>query len=96
MAAQAALNAETGRCIALRVEIKNEHLLADGCKRGAEIDRGRGFSHPALLIGDGDHPRRRGEGMRRCACVIGRGLRVLIHCIASATGVAGMANRLRL
>ena len=48
-----ALNAESGRGIALRIEIDDQHLLAHRRERGAEIDRGRGLPDPALLIGDG-------------------------------------------
>ena len=57
----AAVDAEAGRGIALRVEIDDQHLLADGGERGAEIDRRRRLADAALLVGDRKHPRRLGE-----------------------------------
>src|SRR5712672_641744 len=57
------VDAEPGRGIALRIEVDDEHALADGGERGAEIDRGRGLADAALLVGDRQHPRRR-RGVR--------------------------------
>ena len=51
-AAVAAIDAEAGRGVALRIEIDDQYLLADGGERGAEIDRGRGLADAALLVGD--------------------------------------------
>ena len=62
----AAIDAKPGRGVALGIEIDDQHLLADGRERGAEIDRGRGLADAALLIGDGKdagRPRRSG-----CSC----------------------------
>ena len=51
-AAVAAVDAEAGGGVALRIEIDDQHALADRRQRGAEIDRGRGLADPALLIGE--------------------------------------------
>jgi hypothetical protein len=51
-AARAAVDAEPGRGVALRVEIDDQHMLADGGQGCAEIDRGRGLADAAFLIGD--------------------------------------------
>ena len=40
-----------GRRVALRVEIEDQHLLADGRQRRAEIDGRRGLADAALLVG---------------------------------------------
>ena len=56
-----AVDAEPGRGIALRVEIDDQHMLADRRERGAEIDGGRGLADPALLVGEGEHPGDRGR-----------------------------------
>ena len=50
--AVAAVDAEPGRGVALRIEIDDQHALADGGQRGAEIDRGRGLADAALLVGE--------------------------------------------
>ena len=55
-----AVDAEPGRGIALRIEIDDQHPLADGGERGAEIDRRRGLADAALLVGDRQHPRQAG------------------------------------
>ena len=47
-----AANAEAGAGIALRIEIDNQHALANGGKRGAEIDGGGRFSDAAFLVGN--------------------------------------------
>ena len=54
-----AVDAEPGRGIALRVEVDDQHVLADRGERGAEVDRGRGLADAALLVGERDHARRR-------------------------------------
>ncbi len=68
-----AVDAETGRGIALRIEIDDEDFLADGGERGAEIDRRRGLADAALLIGDRKHSRWFGE--LHLGRAIGRGKR---------------------
>ena len=50
--AVAAINAETGRRVALRIKIDDQHPLADGGQSGAQIDRGRGLADATLLIGE--------------------------------------------
>src|SRR6478736_977244 len=60
--ARFALDAQTGRCIALRVEVDDQHMLPDRSERRAEIDCGRGLADAALLIGDGQRPR--ADGLR--------------------------------
>ena len=59
VAAAAPINAKTGRGIALRVEIDDQHLFADGGERGAEVDRCRRLADPALLVRDCEHRARR-------------------------------------
>jgi len=61
-AARLALDAEPGRGVALRIEIDDQHVFADGGERGAEIDRGRGLADAALLVGDRQHARACGLG----------------------------------
>ena len=46
-------DAETGRGVALRVEVDHQHPVAERRQRGAEVDRGRGLADAALLVGDG-------------------------------------------
>ena len=56
------IDADGGRQVALRVEIDQQHPLAELRQRRAEIRRRRGFADPALLIGhgyDGSHLGRR-------------------------------------
>ena len=50
--AAAAVDAEAGRGVALRIEIDDQHALADRGQRGAEIDRGGGLADAALLVGE--------------------------------------------
>ena len=47
-------DADAGRGVALRIEIEDQHLLADRRQRGAEVDGGGGLADAALLVGDGD------------------------------------------
>ncbi len=49
--AVAAVDAEPGRGVALRIEIDDQHPLADGGQCRAEIDRGRCLADPTLLVG---------------------------------------------
>ncbi len=65
----AAIDAETGRGVALRIEIDDQDVFADGGERRAEIDGRRGLADAALLIGDGEYPGR----LCRLRCAIGRG-----------------------
>jgi hypothetical protein len=60
--AAAAIDAEPGRGIALRIEIDNQHPLADRGQRGAEIDRGGGLADTALLVGERQDARMAGRG----------------------------------
>ncbi len=50
--AVAAIDAEAGGGVALRIEIDDQHALADGGQCGAEIDRGGGLADAALLVGE--------------------------------------------
>src|SRR6478672_6168879 len=50
-AAVAPIDAEPGRGIALRIQVDDQHALADRCERGAEIDRGGCLADAALLVG---------------------------------------------
>src|SRR5918995_1066396 len=52
-----AVDAEPGRGIALRIEIEDEHLLADGRKRGSQVDRRCGLADAALLVGEHQNAR---------------------------------------
>src|SRR5262249_57425574 len=52
---RALVDAETRARVALRVEVDDEHALADRCERGAEIDGGRGLADAALLVGEREH-----------------------------------------
>ena len=58
MLAALAVDAKAGRGVALRIEIEDQHGLADGGECGAQIDRGRGLADAALLVGDGENARR--------------------------------------
>src|SRR5215471_14082356 len=49
------VDAEARGCVALRVEIDDEDLLAYGGECRAEIDGRGGLAHAALLIGKGEH-----------------------------------------
>jgi hypothetical protein len=85
-AARAAIDAETGRGVALRIEIDDEDVLADGGERGTEVDRSRGLSDPALLIGDPEHTRRaplaRADAFRKgndASGIIGHGIASILR-----------------
>ena len=41
--------------IALRVEIDQQHLAPGRCQRGGQVHTGGGFTHAALLVGNGDN-----------------------------------------
>ena len=49
------IDAEPGAGIALRIEVDDQHALADCRERCAEIDGGRGLADAAFLIGKGEH-----------------------------------------
>src|SRR4029453_2546980 len=51
-----------GRGVALRVDVEDQHLLADGGQRGTEIDGSGGLADATLLIGDGKDAERAGHG----------------------------------
>ena len=82
-AARLALDAEPGRGVALRVEIDDQDMLADGGERGAEIDGGRGLADAALLVGDRQHARAGASAAGCPACgngtTSGRSLGVVGH-----------------
>ena len=46
--------ANTAGGVGLRVEIEEQHALAEGGEAGGKIDGGGGFSHAAFLVGDRD------------------------------------------
>ncbi len=56
-AAVAAVDAEAGRGVALRIEVDDQHALADRGQRRAEIDRRGGLADAALLVGEGQDAR---------------------------------------
>ena len=62
MGARSSGDADAGRGVALRVEVEDQHLLADGGQRGAEVDGGGGLADAALLVGDGKDAERAGHG----------------------------------
>ena len=80
--AVAAVDAETGRGIALRIEIDDQHALADRRERGAEIDRRRGLADAALLVGE---RRTRGLGRR-----VGAAILAIARAISSRSSVTVM------
>ena len=51
-AATSPIQTDTGRGVALRIQIDDQNPLATGRKGGGEIDRGGGLADPALLIGN--------------------------------------------
>ena len=58
-------DAETRRRVALGIDVDDEYALAHRSQCRPEIDRRRGLSHAAFLIGDGQDPRPR-AGFRNC------------------------------
>ncbi len=62
--AVAAIDAEAGGGVALRIEIDDQHALADRRERGAEIDRGGGLADAALLVGQRQDARMAGQSRR--------------------------------
>ena len=63
-AAAAAIDAETGGGIALRIEIDNQHALANRSECGTEIDRGGGLADATLLVGQRQDARMAGRSWR--------------------------------
>jgi len=59
------VGAKAGGQGALRIEVDQEHAAAVFGQGGGEVDGGRGFAHPALLVHHGDDPRRTVGGQRR-------------------------------
>src|SRR4029453_12905079 len=49
------------RCVALRVEVDQERAIAGVRDAGAEVDRGGGLAHPALLICNCENGAHRGR-----------------------------------
>src|SRR6202048_1744485 len=87
-AALAAVDTETSGSVALRIEIDDQHILADGGQCRAEIDRGRGLADAAFLVGQRQDARmvRRAWGLillinlinyghARVPCAVADGLR---------------------
>ena len=61
--AAAAVDAEAGGGVALRIEVDDQHPLADRGQRGAEIDRRGGLADAALLVGERNDARVTGRGV---------------------------------
>ena len=60
----APVDAEPGRGVALRIEIEDQHPLADRGQRGAEVDGGGCLADAALLVRQGENARpRRAVGL---------------------------------
>ena len=78
----AALDAETGRGIALWIEIDDQHEFANRGERRAEIDCRGGFADAAFLIGNCQHPRRAHLADRK----IGGLARLIFACERSSDG----------
>ena len=53
----APIDTESSRGVTLRIEIDNQHVLADSGKRRAKIDCRGGLADAALLVGDREHSR---------------------------------------
>jgi hypothetical protein len=47
--------AKSARRVGLGIEIEEQHLASHRGQAGGQIDGGGGFSHAALLVGDGYH-----------------------------------------
>ena len=78
--AVAAVDAEAGRGVALRIEIDDQHALADRGQRGAEIDRGGGLADAALLVGERQNARMAGRVRRPYPLDILRSITVMPGC----------------
>src|SRR4029077_5464874 len=83
----ALIDAETGARIPLRVEVDDHHALADGRKRGAEIDRRGGLADAAFLIGESDHARASRAGRAHRAFTFTRLERSLISKMKESSAV---------
>ncbi len=59
--AVAAIDAEAGGGVALRIQIDDQHALADRGECRPEIDRRGGFADAALLVGQSENPRMPGD-----------------------------------
>src|SRR3989304_883792 len=53
-------------CIALRIQVDEQHPLARLRETGGEIDAGGGFTDTALLVGHGKHARHSAAMITRC------------------------------
>ena len=51
------IDTEGRRCVALRVQIDDQHMRAGPGERSRKVHGGRGLAYPALLIGDREHTR---------------------------------------
>ena len=81
------VDAEAGAGVALRVEVDDQHPVAEVGQAGPEVHRGGGLADAALLVGDGHDP---GQRTRRRAVGLPE-----IHAGTSAdsTGGSGGAGR---
>ena len=72
------LDAEPGRCIALRIEVDDQRAKAQLGQARAEIDGGRGLADTTLLVGNGNHPGQR-AALGGFGC--GHGGRTPVHAV---------------
>jgi hypothetical protein len=54
VAALGAIDAKAGGGVALRIEVDEQHVAAEGGKAGGQIYGGGGFADAAFLVGDRD------------------------------------------
>ena len=89
-------DAETRRGVALRIEIDDQHALADGGQRRAEIDGRRRLADAALLIGDrqsrGSRPSSRSSRSTLRLGLATPGLRRFGRCSPSGSAPARSSN----
>ena len=77
-----------GAGVALRIEVDDQDPVAEVGQAGAQVDRGGGLAHAALLVGHGHDPGQRpGEGARG-------GLRRRTTSSLGVLGVRGVVDRL--
>ena len=74
--------------VALRVEVDDEHPVAEVGQAGAEVHRGRGLAHAALLVGDGHDP---GQGRRKRPSEVAASLRRGCRGSPSTSAASGAA-----
>ena len=59
---------EAAGAVALRIQIDEQYLASQRCHAGGQIDSGGGFTHAALLVGDGDDFSHSGTLLRNFWC----------------------------